>query len=324
MHDTDVSIIIVNWNTRELLRDCIKSVYENTHDVSYEIIVVDNNSSDGSAAMVSESFGDVKLVCNSTNAGFAAANNQGMSEATGRYVLLLNSDTVVLESAIDRSVEWMDSHGGAAVMGCRVLNPDRSMQRTCFMFPSVLNCFLLTSYLSKLIGGGFFGREQMQSWRRDSEREVDVVTGCFMLVRSEAIEQIGMMDEDYFVYGEETDWCWRFKESGWDVVFSPVGEIVHYGGQSSRQSAGAMMLQLRGSILLFFRKHKSLFEYFAARFLIGMFFLLRAPFWAVGGLRGGSKGKESLVRSGYYFKASFFAIFRPGKLCVNRGEAVDG
>jgi hypothetical protein len=226
----------------------------------------------------------------------------------------------VLDSAVDNSVEWMDSHGGTAVMGCKVLNPDKSTQDTCFMFPSVLNCFLLTAYISKLFGGGFFGREQMQSWKRDSEREVDVVTGCFMLVRSEAIEQVGMMDEDYFVYGEETDWCWRFKKAGWRVVFSPVGEIIHYGGQSSRQSAGSMMLQLRGSILLFFRKHRSRLEYFTARVLVALFFLLRAPFWALAGLRCGSKGKDCLVRSKYYFKASVFAMFWPVKLCVNKSK----
>jgi len=168
MNSPDVSIVIVNWNTREILRDCLRSVYENAGPVDLHVIVVDNASTDGSVEMVKSEFEKVQLIANSENRGFAAANNQGMAVATGRYVLLLNSDTVVLDGAIAKTVAFADVHPEAAVVGCRVLNPDRSLQRTCFMYPSVLNLLLAATYLNKLFPRSrFFGRERMTWWDRD-------------------------------------------------------------------------------------------------------------------------------------------------------------
>jgi hypothetical protein len=278
----DVSVIIVNWNTKELLRNCIESVYQEAGDIQYEVIVVDNASSDSSAEMVTANFGQVTLIRNGQNRGFAAANNQGMAIAKGRYVLLLNSDTVVLDGAIAKTVSFADNNPEAAVVGCRVLNADRTLQPTCFMFPSLLNLILSGTYLYKLWPGSrFWGRERMSWWDRKDVREVDVVTGCFMLVRREAIEQIGLMDERFFVYGEETDWCYRFKRAGWKVVFAPVGEIIHFGAGSSRRDRTKMRLQLSGSILLFLRKHKGWPTYAAGCFLTAVFFALRIPYWLV-------------------------------------------
>jgi GT2 family glycosyltransferase len=158
----DVSIIIVNWNTKDLLQNCLRSTLEQAGDVDYEIVVVDNASSDGSAEMVKQIFPQVKLIENTENHGFAAANNQGMAIAQGRYVLLLNSDTVILDNAIAKTVAFADDHPDAAVVGCRVLNPDRTLQPTCFMFPSLLNMLLSTIYLNKLFSKSrFFGRERM-------------------------------------------------------------------------------------------------------------------------------------------------------------------
>ena len=276
----DVSIIIVNWNTKGLLRDCLSSVYEHAGDVDYEIIVIDNASADGSAGMVKNDFRQVILIENSENRGFAAANNQGMTVAKGRYVLLLNSDTVVLDNAIANTVSFADENPRAAVTGCRVLNPDRTLQRTCFMFPSILNMLLSSTYLYKLFPKNrFFGREQMTWWDRSDVRQVDVVTGCFMLVRQEAIERVGVMDEQFFMYGEETDWCYRFRKKGWTVMFAPVGEIIHIGGASSKQVKLEMIQQLRGSILLFMKKNRNCIIYPVACLLVAMFFFLRSPYW---------------------------------------------
>ena len=159
----DVSIVIVNWNTKDLLRDCLKSIGENTREVDYEIVVVDNNSTDGSAQMVKDEFEHVLLISNSENRGFAAANNQAVKIAKGRYILLLNSDTIVLDQAIEKTVVFADKHPDTAVTGCRVLNPDGTLQKTCFMFPSILNMFLAGIYLYKLFPKStFFGRERMQ------------------------------------------------------------------------------------------------------------------------------------------------------------------
>ncbi len=281
----NVSIIIINWNTKQLLHDCLKSVYVQAADndtcgLNYEIIVVDNASTDGSKEMVRNDFPDIVLIENKENRGFAAANNQGIAVAKGRYVLLLNSDTIVLGNCLAEMTAFADVNPQAGVVGCRVLNPDHSLQPTCFMFPSVLNMLLSGTYLYKLFPRNrFFGRERMTWWDRNDVREVDVVTGCFMLVRREAIEKVGLLDERFFMYAEETDWCYRFRKNGWKVMFAPVGEIIHYGGQSTTKVPVTMIVQLRLSILMFIRKHYSRLSYLIARILVAFFFAVRLPIW---------------------------------------------
>ncbi len=278
----DVSVVIVNWNTRDLLQKCLRQLYQETAGVAFEVIVVDNASKDDSVSVVEKEFPKVRLIKNKTNRGFAAANNQAIKVSKGRFVLLLNSDTIILDNAITKAVSFADVHPDAAVVGCRVLKPDNTVQLTCFMFPSVLNMFLSTTYLYKLfLKNRFFGREQMSWWNRDDVRQVDVVTGCFMLVRRRAIEQVGLMDERFFVYGEETDWCYRFRQNGWKILFTPDVQIIHFAGQSSKQMASKMTLQLRGSILQFMHKHRSWFEYKLAYVLIWLFFALRVPVWLI-------------------------------------------
>lgn len=302
----DISIIIVSWNTKEILRQCLRSVYEHTPELEIETIVVDNASSDGSAEMVLSDFPQVVLIENNDNRGFAAANNQGMSLATGRYFLLLNSDTIILKNAIEKCVDFADRNTDAAVVGCRVLNADRSLQPTCFMFPSILNMFLSASYLYKIFPQTrFFGREKMTWWQRDSVEEVDVVTGCFMLVRKAAIDQIGQLDEQFFMYAEETDWCYRFKKTGWKILFTPDAEIIHLGGQSSKKVREKMVIQLRLSILDFMKKHRSRFEYRTASLLVFAFFALRVPYWAVKGMKNGI----SRAKCQAYLKASVYVLF---------------
>ena len=305
----DVSVIIVNWNTKELLRDCLSSVYEYAGDIGYEIIVIDNASIDGSAEMVKNDFQQVILMENSDNRGFATANNQGMAVAKGRYMLLLNSDTVVLDNAIANIVNFADENPQIAVTGCRVLNPDRTLQRTCFMFPSVLNMLLSSTYLYKLFPKNrFFGREQMTWWNRNDVRQVDVVTGCFMLVRRKAIDQVGMMDEQFFMYSEETDWCYRFREKNWKVMFAPVGQIIHFGGQSTAQKPVAMIVQLRLSILKFMKKHYCRSTYLIARFLVALFFAIRLPVWLAKGLIRPAARNEAAIKMKAYFTGVVSAL----------------
>jgi GT2 family glycosyltransferase len=297
MNSVDVSIIMVNWNTRELLYNCINSVYRNTSNSNFGIIVIDNASSDDSDDMLKLEFGDVKVIANTENRGFAAANNQGMLASKGRYILLLNSDTIVLDNAIDKAVAFADAHKQAAVVGPRVLNPDNTLQLTCFMFPSILNMLLSASYLYKLFPKSrFFGRERMTWWSRDDVREVDVVTGCFMLVRREAIEAVGMMDERFFMYGEETDWCYRFKQAGWKVMFTPMSTIIHLGGQSSRKAKTEMMIRLRLSILQFIDKHYSWLKHKTAWLLIMLFFAVRIPVWFFVSISGMQCRRKAAVK----------------------------
>jgi len=281
----DVTVIVVSWNTCDILHNCLTAIYNETRDVTFEVIVVDNASTDGSAQMVMSEFPQVHLIMNSKNVGYAGANNQGIAKAHGRYVLLLNSDTFVLDNAIGKIVPFADNHPEAAVVGCRILNHDRTDQGSCFRFPSILNLLLQAMFLARLCPHNkFLGREMMGWFDWGTVWEVDVVVGCFMLVRHEAIEQVGVMDSTYFMYAEETDWCWRFKEHGWKILFSPDAEIIHLYGQSSRQVKPQMILQESSSILKFIQKNRSNLYYTIAVILIALSFGVRIPIWTVKGL----------------------------------------
>lgn len=169
------------------------------------------------------------------------------------------------------------------------------------MFPSLLNMFLSSTYLYKLFPQNrFFGRERMTWWERNDIREVDVVTGCFMLVRREAIKQVGMMDERFFMYAEETDWCYQFKHAGWKVMFAPVGEIIHFSGQSTRQIQGDMLVQQRISILQFIRKHQGNPKYRLACFLVAFSSMIRIPGWAFVAIFNHKKRKDSINKTKAY------------------------
>ena len=272
----DVSVVIVNWNTVDLLKACLNSVFSQARGIDFEVIVIDNASTDGSVEMVRQDFSQAILIVNSENLGFAAANNQGMAIARGRYVLLLNSDTVVLNSAIQKTMAYADRHPNAAVVGCRILNPDGSLQNSCFMFPSLLNWVLFSTYLYRLFPNShFFGREQMTWWKRDDAREVDVVTGCYMLVRKRAIEEVGMMDDGFFMYAEETDWCYRFRSKGWNNRFTPDAEIIHVGGASAPKLSSRRAEVTNASFIRYMNKHWSRPRALAGTTLIFLFYAVR-------------------------------------------------
>lgn len=274
----DLSIIIVNWNTKHLLRNCIKSIYNQAGEIDFEIIVIDNASSDGSAKMVMAEFPSVILIENSVNRGFAAANNQGIAMAKGRYILLLNSDTIVCDNAIEETIRYADNHPEAAVVGCQVWESASTIQMTCFRFPSATNLFLSGSGLATAFRHNrILGREQMLWWKRDNEKEVDVVPGMFMLVRKEAIDKVGVMDEDYFIYCEEADWCYRFKQADWKMLFWPGAKIIHVdgGSHSTDQVTVKMFVQKQKSLLIFIRKHRGLFQHWLSCLILSLSFCSR-------------------------------------------------
>lgn len=267
----DVSIIIVSWNTRDILRDCIRSIHDHAGDVQFEIIVVDNNSSDDSGKMVSSEFPEVVVIQNKDNQGFSSANNQGILQAKGRYVLLLNPDTIVHEEAIEKAVTFADGHKDTAVVGCRTLFQDGRLQYNCYKFPSLLNLFLtLTRLWRPFRRNRFFGRYRMTWWDYTDVRRVDAVAGCFMLVRKEAIDEVGMMSEEYFMYSEDSDWCWRFHQKGWKIMFTPDAVITHLGDASGCQSPVDMNLQYRRSLLMFFRNKSGWFVSAVANLMFGV------------------------------------------------------
>ena len=311
----DVSIIIVNYNTREITRDCLASVYEQTVGIEFEVILVDNASGDGSAEMVREEFPQVELIANPENRGFAAANNQGMARARGGFILLLNSDTIVLENAVAQAVNFARQHPAAAVVGCRVLNRDGSLQPTCFRYPRTFHLLLGALYLNRLFPRNrVFGHERLGAWARDDVREVEVVTGCFMLVRRRALDQVGLMDESFFMYGEETDWCYRFRRAGWKLLFTPAARIIHLGGASSKKNP-AMLLHLRGSILRFVRKHRSGLQYRLSCLLVSLFFALRTPFWFLAALLRRTSRPADLRVARTYARGAICALKGSEALC---------
>jgi len=280
----DVSIVVVNWNTKKLLRGCLQSIKDHAGEIDYEIIVVDNASSDGSAAMVLSEFGDVVLITNKTNRGYAAGANNGIRIATGRYVLILNSDILICNSAIAKIVKYADNHPEGAVFGCQIRELSGKVHMTCFRFPTLLNLFLRLSGLARVFSHHrFFGREMMLWWNRQNEQEVDVVSGMFLLVRQEAIQPVGLMDEDYFFYFEETDWCYRFSKKGWKMLFWPGACTIHLGAgsQSNPQVALKVYVQRQKNLLLFFAKHYSLSSYALAWLLLTINSFARGAGWAI-------------------------------------------
>lgn len=292
-----LSIVIVNWNTRSLLRDCLLSAESQLQTMDAEIIVVDNASEDGSAAMVRKFFPYVRLIENRENRGFAAANNQAIRQASGKYILLLNSDTLVHGDVMSRSVEYLETHPEVGMMGCKVLNGDGTTQLTCSQFPTFTNLVLQTIGANRL-GGPVFSRYQMSHWTRDDEREVDVISGCYLMVRSQVIDEIGLLDEDFFCYGEETDWCERCREAGWQLRFAPVGTITHFGSASTRKLNHKRDLLLTEGTVRLHLKHRGPLAARAVWLLLLVFNSSRSVFWT---LRAwGGSGKAASTRAQHF------------------------
>jgi GT2 family glycosyltransferase len=282
----DLSIIIVNWNTEKLLRDCLSSVVANrqasAHEgLDLEIFVVDNGSSDGSPQMVEQEFPGVILIKNQDNRGFAAANNQAIEHATGKYVLLLNSDTLVHGDVLANAVAYMERHENVAVLGCRVLNEDGSVQPSCGTFPGLLNLVVLSSGLWKLPSPAFLARSQLRPLEGPGAEDVDYVSGCFMCLRRSALDDVGVLDERFFFFGEEVDWCRRFREKGYLVRAAPVGDITHFGSASARRLNHKRDLMLTSGIVLLHRKHRGIVAAALAWGILLGFNISRVAFWSL-------------------------------------------
>lgn len=250
-----LSIIIVNWNTRSLVADCLASVAVECAAFAtgqVETLVVDNASNDDSVTHIATHFPWVQLIRNTTNVGFAAANNQAMALAKGKYILLLNSDTKVLSQALTTMVEFMEAHPAVGASGARYLNPDGSLQPSCYPAPTLARELWRMLHLDRFYPYGIY---QMNDWSMHKPRAVDIVQGAALLVRRLVLDQIGFFDPAYFMYTEEVDLCQRIRRAGWSIFFVPAAMIIHYGGQSTRQAALPMFLQLYRSKILYFRKH---------------------------------------------------------------------
>jgi N-acetylglucosaminyl-diphospho-decaprenol L-rhamnosyltransferase len=249
----DLSIIIVNWNTRQMLADCLKSVETTVKDIAFEVIVVDNGSTDGSQTMLRQQFPNIRLIQNNENVGFAKANNQGMSMSLGRYGLLLNSDALLLDNSVRAMLDLAEAEPQAGVVGAHLLNADGSFQASHTPFPNLWQEFLILSGVGRML----YGRWHPSCGPEEDKgpQKVDYVEGACLLVRRKAFEDIGGLDEGYFMYAEEVDLCYRMQEKGWQVWYQPIAKVMHLGGGSSRNRRPQREGDLYRSRLRFFRKH---------------------------------------------------------------------
>lgn len=227
----EISVIIVSYNTRDLLRDCLRSVLGDIDMPPHEVIVVDNGSRDGSMAMVRAEFPAIEVIETGENLGFAQANNLALRRAQGAFFLLLNSDAFPEPDAVGRLVEYLRRHPEVGVVGPRLLNRDGSLQPSCYRFPSPGRAWLENLWVSSLLPPGSFWGD-FRRWGHDEDREVDWVSGACFLVRREAYAAVGGFDERFFMYQEETDWQRRLRDGGWRIAFTPDARVMHIGGAS--------------------------------------------------------------------------------------------
>jgi GT2 family glycosyltransferase len=244
-----LSVVILNYNTTKLTEACLESVFKSKTDFEFEVLVSDNGSTDGSIEMVKTRFPQVKLIENNANLGFSKGNNVAIKQSRGQYVLLLNSDTTVDPDAFDVSVKYMDAHPNVGVLGGKLILPDGSLDKaTRRKFPNPANAFLRLFGLSKY-------SDYNIDTPIDQETEIDATVGAYMMVRRRAIEKVGMLDEEYFMYGEDLDWCWQIKHGGYKIVYYPAARITHYKYGSSQMIPFRTIRMAHQAMKIFYRKH---------------------------------------------------------------------
>ena len=277
----DISVIIVSWNAKGYLEECLQSLLEAPPSRSMEILVVDNASTDGSPEMVEAKFPQVRLIRSARNLGFAKANNLAIRESRGKYISLVNSDVKVLPGCLDALADYLDQHSAAGNVGPRILNPDMTMQSTCRQFPGLWNNFCTSTGLASAFKKSrFLAGEHMFFFPHDRVKEVDVLVGCLWMLRREAVVQVGLLDERFFMYGEDLDWCRRSWNAGWKVVFVPTGLAIHHRGGSSGSQPVRLAVAQQSSVIRYWRKHHGpvrlaaiqiiFFFHYGSRYLFGL------------------------------------------------------
>jgi len=253
----ELSIIIVNYNTKKILADTIQSVIDTADSTKYEIIVVDNASADGSIEMVKKQYPQVNLIENKDNLGFPKANNIGIRDALGRYILILNSDTKVLEDCLQRCLDYMDNNIEVGALGCKLLLANGKLDHACkrgFPTPKA-SLYYILKFHKLFPTSKKFGKYTLNYLPIDEINEVDALTGAFMMVRKEVINKVGLLDETFFMYGEDLDWCFRIKEAGYKVIYYPEAVTIHYKGGSSKRKRYKTIYEFHRAMFIFYNKH---------------------------------------------------------------------
>lgn len=272
----DLSIIIVHYNVFEYMRKCLLSIFSSKKNFSAEIFIIDNHSKDFCAETMRREFPEVKLIENEKNMGFSFAANQGIKESKGRYILLLNPDTIFPREGIEKVIEYMDKNPEAGICGCRMVDPKGKLLYSCRSFPS----FMTSISSSQSILYRYFpsnplsNRYLLKDFDHSQIKEVDWVSGSCLLVRREMIDSIGFLDEDYFMYVEDVDFCLRAKKNGWKVVYFPLVTFIHYVGKSTSQDRLRMQLEHHKSMYYFYKRHYKTNLFLSLTVFLGILFRL--------------------------------------------------
>ncbi len=247
------SVIIVSWNARDYLRGCLASLQETSTGIIWEAIVVDNKSSDGSPEMISKEFANVQLIRSDQNRGFAWANNMGMKRAKGEYFALINSDVVVHRECLQSLIQYLELHQDVGLVGPKIMDGDGLIQPTSRRLPTVWNYFCRSLALDK--AAKRLARLAVKRGTCFVEEEAEALSGCFWMARRKAVEQVGGLDERFFFYGEDLDWCKRFRNAGWKVMMVPKATATHFGGRSSANAPLKYSIELHRANLAYWQKH---------------------------------------------------------------------
>jgi GT2 family glycosyltransferase len=253
----DVSVIIVSWNAREFLRNCLNSIQEVGRSTVREIIVVDNASIDGSAEMVADQFPEVLLIRSAENLGFARANNLGIKRSSGSWLALVNSDVIVHANCFPKLVDFLSSHEKVGLVGPKIFGGDGRLQPSCRRLPTLWNTTCQTFALPSIFPrSNLFSGRQLPLSTYESAQEVEVLSGCFWMARRSAVDQVGGLDERFFFYAEDVDWCKRFWDNGWKIMLVPEATATHFGGGSSANAPLRYSIEMIRANLLYWRKHR--------------------------------------------------------------------
>lgn len=274
-----LSVVTVSWNVVGLLRRCLQTLSDELSSITenVEVFIIDNASADGSAQMVAAEFPQFHLIANDSNRGFAIANNQALKLSRSEYVLLLNPDTEVQPGALATLINFMDSNPDAAIVAPQLLNSDGSVQRSCREFPTFAGMLYELLGLSKMFPNHpLFGRYKMLEFNHDYCREVDQPEGACLMMRRSVIDQVGMLDEGFFMLFEEVDWCYRIKQANWQIWFTPEAKVIHHYGQSIKQVKARMILSSHRGLYRYWRKHLSHGQALLAPFVYAGLMILAA------------------------------------------------
>jgi GT2 family glycosyltransferase len=293
----DISVVIVGWNAKHYLELCLESLAKAAPRRSMEVLVVDNASTDGSVEMIEARFPWVKLIKSSENLGFAKGNNVAIRQCQGRYVALVNPDVIVLPGCLDALADFLDENPEVGNVGPRVFNPDMSQQSTCRRFPTLWNNFCSATGLSaRFKNSRFFAGEHMFYFQHDRTLAVDVLVGCFSMMRREALDAVGLLDEGLFMYGDDVDWCRRARNAGWQVVFYPGGQAIHDRGKITAPYPVRFAVAQQRSVLHYWTKHHGFWGVLGIRSIMLFHHLLRYAVAVLSGLAHSQESAQSDVR----------------------------